>query len=159
MMDVWAGVGIAVCVYVLILVNKWHLLRQFDRVLKRVDDAEVAIEAHPCKQPWHNAVLLDVAADCKRKIAALPAFGVCEICGGHGFADGMTKMTGKEYDDLRGVVGLNRCLIHNHVVHLHDECLRRAGYVHEYGVVAGWRKCPTVESKVFEKDSPKKGKG
>ena len=125
------GIGSAAFVIAVVFVIDRILavLKWREALCERLFNAEYAVASH------------------KNKLAALPRFGVCEICGGPGFADGMTKMTGKEYDDLRGVVGLNRCLIHNHVVHIHDECLRRAGYVHEYGVVAGWRKVAAKKGK------------
>ena len=148
MMEFLLGLAGAAAIYAVILVNKWHLLRQFDRVLKRVDDAEVAIEAHPCKQPLHDSVLRDVAADCNRKFDALPRFGICAICKKVGFADCMTKMTAREYANLRGKTGdPNEFLMEDYRVHIHDECLRRAGYVHEYGVVAGWRKVAAKKGK------------
>ena len=148
-MDFLLGLAGAAAIYAVILVNKWQVMR----VIKReIDSAKVKCAA----EVIFNRDLLqtrigrveDKVFDAVGRIGEkIPAFGVCEICGKPGFADGMTKMTGREYDDLRGVVGLNRCLIHNHVVHIHDECLRRAGYVHEYGVVAGWRKVAAKKGK------------
>ena len=161
MMEFLLGLAGAAAIYAVILVNKWQVLRVIKREIKRVE----VLVGHDAAGRMYD-VDTRLKPICKAigrandAIDALPAFGVCAICGATGFADCMTKMTAREYANLRGKTGdPNEFLMEDYRVHIHDECLRRAGYVHEYGVVAGWRKCPTVESKVFEKDSPKKGKG
>ena len=143
MMDFLLGLAGAAAIYAVILVNKWQVLRVIKLEVARVDDEII-----------RRALRLEDSLECIT--SHLPSFGTCAICGATGFADDMTKMSGVEYLMLRGE---GTAYVSDPIVYLHDECLVSMGYERTVGVVAGWRKCPTVESKVFEKDSPKKGKG